>query len=158
MDFYSKNIYLSLIDNKKKIKVMLIIVNVIGLLSSILLYSFTNRSNALIMKILICSILIIMLYIDCYLYFDSLKKNRKMIKHFDVVYRYEEERIENFTLVDSMERFTKDGILFVVIEIEKNNQKQVLYLKEDCFSLLEMNKIKVIYTKGNFINKVECGE
>ena len=99
-----------------------------------------------------------MLYIDCYLYFDSLKKNRKMIKHFHVVYRYEEERIENFTLVDSMERFTKDGILFVVMEIEKNNQKQVLYLKEDCFALLEMNKIKVIYTKGNFINKVECGE
>lgn len=157
MEFYTEKEYLSLLEKNKKIKLFLIFFNVIILILMILFYLLTTRENQLLMKILMCTILILSLYVDCYLIFETYNTNNKYIKHFMTINKYDEVVINDFKLLNYGEKFTKDGILFIVIELEHKNKKGIYYIKEESFNLIDINNLLAIYSRGHFIAKVKGG-
>lgn len=157
MDFYKENDYLSLLEKSKKLKLFLAIFNVVIAVVVVILYMLVNRENQLLMKILLCIILILSLYLDCYLLFETMKKYKYNINHHMAINKYDEVKINEFELINHGEKITKNGILFIVLEILKENKTSIYYLKYDYYNVLCIDDIKVFYARGHYISKVEGG-
>lgn len=157
MDFYKESDYLYLLEKSKKLKLFLVIFNVVVLFIVMILYVLTNRENQILMKILLCLILILSLYLDCYLLFETMKNYKCHINHYLEIKKYDEVKITEFKLITHGEKITKNGILFVVLEILKQNKTGVYYLKYDYYNMLQINETKAFYARGHYISKVEGG-
>lgn len=157
MDFYKESDYLLLLEKSKKLKLFLVVFNVFVLFVAVIFYILTNRENQLLMKILLCAILILSLYLDCYLLFETMKKYKCNINHHIAIKKYDEVKIDEFKLINHGEKITKNGILFVVLEILKQNKTGVYYLKYDYYNMLKINETKVFFARGHYISKVEGG-
>ena len=157
MDFYKEIDFLSLLEKSKKLKLFLAIFNVVVLVVVVILYILVNRENQLLMKILLCIILILSLYLDCYLVLETMKKYKYNINHYIAIKKYDEVKINEFELINYGEKITKNGILFIVLEISKEDKTCIYYLKHDYYNMLNIDEIKVFYTRGHYISKVEGG-
>lgn len=157
IDFYSEIEYQALLQNKRKLKNILLIVSTIGILISVLLYVLTTRENQSVMKIILCIWVVLFLYIDFFTYFELCRNNDKYIKHFTQTNKYDEVVLEEFTLKLTDEEYTKDKITFVVAEVVCNNKKSIYYLKKDAINKCDFSKCKKLFIRGHYITKVEGG-
>lgn len=148
INFYNQNEYENLIIKRKRLNLFLIFFTIIFISLFILIFLFVNRENKLIMKFILSILLIIGLYIDSYLFFHVLKLYKIQINHFEDVNKYDEIFLTNCKVINSDEKFTKNGILLTVVEVEIESKKKMYYLKDNNYSI-EM--FDTLVTKGHYI-------